>query len=275
MLDRTYAALPVLLLFTCCAAHEGPVEGSEGSPSDGDLPESEWVSLFNGENLDGWNVKIKGFPLGENHANTFRVDDGLLRVGYDQYEGDFGGRFGHIFYEQPFSSYDLRIVYRFVGDQAAGGPGWAFRNSGVMLHGQSVESMTVVQDFPVSIEAQFLGGVSDGGERATANLCTPGTNVEIAGELVTQHCTNSTSPTFRDDEWVTFEVQVRGNESIKHMIDGVVVLEYQRPQLDPRDGDAQKLIEAGAETMLSSGTISLQAESHPVDFKSVEIRVME
>ncbi|MEM6570246.1 MAG: DUF1080 domain-containing protein [Planctomycetota bacterium] len=281
-LSRSASLAFLVLLAACSSDGEPNADPSPDPAADSAAPEEapaepsepEWVALFDGESLDGWTPKITGHPAGENFANTFRVEDGVLRVAYDGYES-FDGRFGHLFHEQQFSSYDLRIVYRFVGDQVPGGPGWAFRNSGVMLHGQTPESMGVDQNFPVSIEAQFLGQVADGGERSTANLCTPGTNVEMEGELVTDHCRNSTSATYRDDTWVTFEAQVRGNESIRHLVDGEVVLEYQRPQLDPRDGDAQALTEAGAEPMLAGGTISLQSESHPIEFKSVEIRVLD
>jgi len=162
-----------------------------------------WIPLFNGKNLDGWRVKIRGYEVGDNYADTFRVEDGLLRVVYDDYE-EFDGKFGHLFFETPFSHYRLRVEYRFVGQQTPGGPGWAFRNSGVMLHGQSPESMTVDQEFPVSIEAQMLGGDGEH-ERSTGNLCTPGTHVEMDGELVTRHCTNSSSATYHGDGWVTME----------------------------------------------------------------------
>jgi hypothetical protein len=105
---------------------------------------------------------------------------------------------------------------------------------------------------------QLLGG-SGSGERPTANLCTPGTDVEMDGKLVKRHCTSSTSKTYHGDQWVTVEIEVRGSESIKHLIDGQVVLEYAKPQLD--DG-----------TLLTGGTISLQSESHPVEFRKVELR---
>ena len=177
---RTAALALLLALSAACA---GPAEG----PDDG------WIRLFNGENLDGWRVKIRGYELDDNYARTFRVEDGLLRVVYDDYDA-FDGKFGHLFYETPFSHYRLRVEYRFVGEQTPGGPGWAFRNSGVMLHGQSPESMTVEQEFPVSIEAQMLGGDGEH-ERPTGNLCTPGTHVEIGGELIERHCTNSSSAT--------------------------------------------------------------------------------
>ena len=170
----------------------------------------------------------------------------------------------------PFSNYVLRVEYRFVGKQTPGGPGWAFRNSGMMLHCQPPESMGKAQDFPVSIEVQLLGG--DGQHpRSTANLCTPGTHVVMGGELITRHCTDSRSKTFHGDQWVTAEVEVHGNEKIIHRVNGETVLEYERPQLDPGDADAKKLIRDG-NTMLSGGYIALQAESHPVEFRKVELQ---
>lgn len=232
-----------------------------------------WISLFNGKDLDGWTVKITGYEAGENFGNTFRVEDGILKVAYDQYP-EFGGRFGHLFARHKYSHYKLRVEYRFVGEQAKGGPPWAFRNSGVMIHGQSPESMRKDQEFPVSIEVQFLGG--DGQEeRPTANLCTPGTNVVMDGKLITRHCTNSESKTYHGDQWVTVEVEVHGDGKIIHRVDGEKVIEYEQPQLDDRDDDARKLIEGGQAKLLQGGTISLQSESHPIEFRKVEILPLE
>lgn len=228
----------------------------------------KWVQLFNGKDLTGWTVKIKGHECNENFGNTFRVEDGLLKVGYEKYEG-FGEKFGHIFHQKRYSHYRIRVEYRFVGDQVTGGPGWAFRNSGIMLHCQSPESMTKNQNFPVSIEVQLLGG-KESGKRTTANLCTPGTNVVMDKKLVTRHCITSQSKTYRGDQWVTVEVEVRGDEVIRHMVNGELVMEYQQPQLDERDADARKLIKQGKK-LLGSGFISLQSESHPVEFRKVEI----
>ena len=234
----------------------------------------EWVSLFNGKNLDGWTVKIRHHELGDNFANTFRVNDGMMQVRYDsQKYGDFNSRFGHIFYKTPFSNYRLRLEYRFVGDQVQGGPGWATRNSGIMVHGQDPKTMTKDQDFPVSIEVQLLGG--DGAnKRTTGNLCTPGTNVVMDGQLVRRHCTSSTSKTYHGEQWVKAEVEVRGGKVIRHIINGQKVLEYQQPQLDDRDASAKKLIVDGKK-LLTSGTISLQSESAPVDFRNIEIMELE
>ncbi|MBN2507112.1 MAG: DUF1080 domain-containing protein [Verrucomicrobia bacterium] len=230
-----------------------------------------WIPLFNGKNLDGWIVKITGHDLGDNFGNTFRVEDGLLKVAYDRYT-TFGGKFGHLFYRQPFSNYIVRVEYRFVGTQTPGGAGWALRNSGIMVHGQAPESMRKDQQFPVSIEVQLLGGAGTG-KRSTANLCTPGTHVVLNDKLHTPHCTSSSSKTYHGDQWVTVEVEVHGSRLIRHVIEGQTVLLYTQPQLDDKDPDARRLMEArGGDKMLHGGTLSLQAESHPVEFRKVELK---
>ena len=235
-----------------------------------DPDKKEWTSLLNGKDLTGWMPKITGYEPGENFGDTFRVENGVLRVAYEKYD-TFGGRFGHLFYETLFSHYVIAVEYRFVGEQAKDGPAWAFRNSGVMVHGQPVETMKKDQDFPISIEAQFLGGRGDGSARSTANLCTPGTNVVMNGQLETRHCINSSSKTFDGDQWVRVEVEVHGGGAIIHRVNGESVLRYEKAQIgggnvaghDPavkRDGE-----------ILTSGSISLQAESHPIEFRKVEL----
>jgi hypothetical protein len=234
----------------------------------GQEPKSEWIQLFNGKDLTGWTPKIKGYDLGDNFGNTFRVEDGVLKVSYDKYD-KFDNRFGHLFYKDTFSNYRLRVEYRFLGQQAAGGPSWAIRNSGVMIHGEAPETMEKDQEFPASIEVQLLGG-NGTDPRTTANLWTPGTNVFMDGQLITRHCTNSTSKTYHGENWVTVELEVRGNKLIKHIVEGQPVLSYSEPQLDDRDAHAKKLMEKGGK-MLSGGSISLQSESHPVEFRKVEL----
>lgn len=245
------------------------------SVSTGAQSVGEWFSLFNGKDLDGWTPKFRGHELGANYNETFRAEDGLLRVNYDLYTG-FDRDFGHLFYKDAFSHYRLRVEYRFVGDQVVNGPGWAFRNNGLMLHCQDPATMTREQEFPVSIEAQLLGG--DGArERPTLAVCTPGTNIVIDEELVTRHCNDpQVGKTFHGDDWVTVEIEVRGGEVICHLHDGEVLFEYTKPQLDPNDADAKPLIEArGGDLTLDKGYIAIQAESHPTDFRRIEIMVIE
>lgn len=241
--------------------------------ADPEFKPGEWVSLFNGKDLEGWTPKIRYHELGDNFANTFRVEDGVMKVRYDGYD-QFNETFGHIFYKHSFSNYKFRVEYRFVGDQCPGGPGWAIRNSGVMIHGEAPETMGKDQDFPASIEVQLLGG-NGKDKRTTANLCTPGTNVVMGDKLITQHCTSSSSKTYHGEDWVTCEIEVHGGKVVKHIMDGEVVLEYEQSQLDPRDKHSAELIEKrGGEKLLTSGSISLQSESHPCEFRKVEIMVL-
>ncbi len=234
----------------------------------GPKPE-DWIQLFNGKDLDGWIPKITGYEVGENFGDTFRVENGVLKVAYDKYD-KFNNCFGHLFYKDKFSYYRIAVEYRFVGEQCPGGPAWATRNSGIMIHGQPPKTMRKDQDFPISIEVQLLGGLGKG-PRTTANLCTPGTNVVMNDKLETRHCISSSSKTFDGDQWVRAEVEVHGDGMIKHIVNGEQVLWYEMPQIgggnvsnfDPqvkRDG-----------VLLRGGSISLQSESHPVEFRKVEL----
>lgn len=233
----------------------------------------KWKQLFNGKNLKGWAPKIKGYAYGDNFGNTFRVENGVIKVDYDAYD-TFNDRFGHLFYKKPYSYYLLAVEYRFVGKQCAGAPGWAYKNSGIMIHCQDPATMLKDQDFPISIEDQLLGGDATG-ERSTCNLCTPGTNVEMNGKLFTPHCINSSSKTFRGEEWVRAEVLVLGDTEIKHIVNGDTVLTYQKPQIG--GGNVSNFDPAVKKdgTMLVSGYFSLQSEGHPIEFRKVEIKNLE
>jgi hypothetical protein len=233
----------------------------------------EWIQLFNGRDLSDWTPKFAKHDLNENFNNTFRVEEGLLKVRYDKWS-TFGGEFGHLFYKQPFSYYLLVAEYRFVGEQVPGGPNWAIRNNGLMLHSPHPKTMLKDQDFPISLEVQLLGGLGTG-PRTTANLCTPGSSVVYQGKLHTQHCTNSMSPTFYGDQWVRVEVLVHGDELVRHTVNGQTVLEYSKPQMgggnvNPVD-PAVKL----DGTPMTDGYISLQAETAPTDFRKVELLNLE
>jgi hypothetical protein len=231
----------------------------------------DWVQLFNGKNLDGWRPKITGYPLGENYADTFRVENGVLKVAYDKYSA-FENRFGHLFYSrEKFSYYTIAAEYRFVGDQATGAPGWAIRNNGLMLHSQSPESMGLKQDFPVSIEVQLLGG-APAPDRTTANVCTPGTEIFMNGAMVKGHCTNSKSAIYRGDGWVRVEVDVCGGKRLTHRVEGQTVLEYEMPQIGGTGvSDFDPAVKKDGMS-LTEGYIAIQSESHPTEFRKIELR---
>src|SRR5687767_12631005 len=254
--------LPFCLAFICCTNDSQKEKISEN-----------WIQLFNGEDINDWNVKITGYPLNDNYGNTFRVEDSILKVRYDAY-ADFANKFGHLFYKQKYSHYLLGVEYRFTGNQAEAGPGWAIRNSGAMLHCQHPESMLLNQDFPISIEVQLLGG-NGKDERTTVNLCTPGTNVVMNGKLITDHCISSRSKTYHGDQWIRVEVLVLGDSLVKHIIDKETVLEYEKPQVG--NGNVANFDSSVKKDgmLLREGYIALQSESHPIEFRKVELFNLE
>lgn len=261
--------LPAILGLILALSTPAILSSSQAQTNKNDPDRKEWKQIFNGKNLDGWDVKIRGYAMNDNFGDTFRVENGMMTVGYEKYD-KFNDRFGHIFYRDKFSYYIVAAEYRFIGEQAPGGAGWATRNSGIMVHSQSAASMGKDQDFPISIEVQLLGGLGKG-PRTTANLCTPGTNVEMNGKLFTTHCVNSTSKTYDGDQWVRVEVVVLGDQQVKHVIDGQTVLSYEKPQIGGGNVSGHDPAVKKDGMLLSEGYISLQSESHPIQFRKVEV----
>jgi hypothetical protein len=270
MMKITVAALACIAV---TLAGDWP-RGNSAASQKNDPNQPDWIQLFNGKNLDGWTPKFSKHDLGENFNDTFRVDNGVLQVRYDKWT-KFDGEFGHMFYKDSFSHYRIAAEYRFVGDQVAGGPGWARRNNGLMLLSPHPKTMLKDQDFPISIEVQLLGGLGDGKPRTTANLCTPGSNVVFNGKLHTAHCTNSTSKTYDGDQWVRVEVEVHGDDLVRHFVEGATVLEYTKPQIG---GGSVSPVDPAVKvdgTPMTSGYISIQAETAPTDFRKIEILNLE
>jgi hypothetical protein len=250
--------MAALALVVCAAAQAAAPEGAE------------WHSLFNGKDLSGWTIKIAKHPLGENYRDTFRVEDNMIKVAYDKYD-KFDGQFGHLYSNQAYSNYLLRLEYKITGKAVADSPPWAKLNSGVMIHSQSPLTLGLNQDWPASMEFQFLASGTEAGKQ-TGNVCTPGTNLEMKGKLLTEHIIESSAKMPAVDEWVNIEVEVHGNDEVIHRVNGVEVLRYQHPQLDPKEDSAQKLMAAGAALQLSYGHLALQAESQEVWFRNIRIK---
>jgi hypothetical protein len=270
MLKKMNIRWALILLFPIFQGCYSKVENSK----------EEWAPLFNGKDLTGWDIKIAGHPLNDNYKNTFRVEDSMIRISYDEYK-TFDDKYGHMYYQTPYSYYLIRYQYRFTGNQTPGGAEWNVRNSGVMIHSQSAKSVNIGQTFPVSVEVQVLGGLGTG-PRNTGNVCTPGTQVFMKGNIRPEHCINSSSKTYDGDRWVNMTVVVLGDSVVKHVVEGDTVLVYEKPQIGGGFvGNSNSWAQANitdsalwiskAGTLLKDGYIALQAESHPIDFRRIEI----
>lgn len=261
--------LNILVVFAICvlALNCKNTEKKDSTPEE---PIEQWTKLLNGTDLSDWIVKIKGHPAGDNYKNTFVLEDGILKVSYKEYDS-FNNSFGHIYYKKPYSNYRFKMDYRFTGEQLPDGAAWANRNSGIMIHCEDPNKIGLDQSFPVSIEVQLLGG-NGTDDRTTANLCTPGTNVIMNDSLITAHCISSSSKTFHGEQWVNIEIEVRNDSIIKHFINGEEVMHYNKPQYGGGNIDYNlEYWQSMAGKPLTGGYISLQSESHPVEFKNIEI----
>lgn len=235
----------------------------------------EWADLFNGKDIDNWIVKIHHHEVGVNYGNTFRVQDNMIRVSYENYGETFDDQFGHLYYKQPYSCFRLRMDYRFVGELYPGAPSYTIMNSGVMFHSQDPRTMPKEQNWPISVEMQFLGGLEEGRPRPTGNMCSPGTEVIYNGKMYPGHCINSSSETYFGDQWVSVELIVLGDSLVYHLVNGDTVLQYTEPQIgggvverfDPTMKQDGKL--------LNEGFIALQSEGQPVDFKNIRLLNLE
>ncbi|RAW00761.1 3-keto-disaccharide hydrolase [Pseudochryseolinea flava] len=232
--------------------------------------EAKWISLFNGKDIEDWFVKIHHHEVGVNAHETFRVEDGMIKVRYDKY-GDFNDQFGHLYYKTPYSYYRLVVEYRFAGELQRGAPSYTVLNSGVMFHSQDPHTMPKEQDWPISVEMQFLAGLGDGKVRPTGNMCSPGTDIVFQGKKYDGHCLNSSSKTFGKDEWVRAELIVLGDSLITHMINGDTVLQYTHPTMGGGVANNYDRSVWQEGKPLKSGYIALQSEGQPIDFRKVEL----
>jgi len=230
----------------------------------------KWIKLFNGKNIKNWTVKIHHHEVGDNFGNTFRVEDGIIKVRYDQYD-KFNERYGHLFFNTPYSYYKLKLDYRFTGIWRKDAPSYTERNSGLMFHSQDPKTILKEQDWPISIEMQFLSMLADGKPRPTGNMCSPGTDVVYKGRVDPRHCINSSSKTYEGDQWIHAELIVRGDSVVTHIINGENVLEYTNPQMG--GGVANRFNPALKidGQRLKSGFIALQSEGQEIDFKNIEL----
>ncbi|MRI00694.1 DUF1080 domain-containing protein [Kriegella sp. EG-1] len=254
-----------LILLTSSCKEKRPQKPQTGTEES----KKEWVSIFNGKDLSGWTMKINGYPLAENFGNTFRVEDGLLSIRYDQYGPKLGERFGALFYNKELTNYRLKVEYRFVGETAAGAPDWGYRDSGIQIHTQPPNTVKLNQRFPICLEYNLHGG-NGIDERPIGAICGIGTFVEIDGVKSTSSCTPAIKArTFHGDQWVIAEIDVN-NGKMKHFVNAEEIMSYSNPTYDPNNEFAKIFIENGNDSV-SSGYISFQSNSHPIDFRKIEL----
>ncbi len=264
-----YKFVILLTIFSVCLL------GSKNKEYQNNPSEKNWISLFNGKDINNWIVKIHHHETSENYGNTFRVEDSMIKVRYDKYE-NFNEQFGHLYFKQPFSYYHLKYEYRFTGEWRKDAPSYTILNSGVMFHSQDPRTMPKEQDWPISVEMQLLAGLDDGKPRPTGNMCSPGTNIVYKGLFDTRHCINSSSKTYLPSAgWIQAELIVLGDSLITHIINGDTVLQYSKPQIGGGVVNRNDPLQKIDGKILDRGFIALQSEGQPIDFRNIKLLNLE
>ena len=252
---------------TILIASLGGIQQAEAAPPDS----GKWISLFNGKDLEGWTPKIKGYDAGENYAEHLpgrgRRAQGLLRQ-YPQVRRQVRAP---VLQEASSRTIACGSSIGSWATSAPAGPAWAIRNSGVMIHCQSPESMRKDQDFPVSIEVQFLGRRRQGRSGRPATSARPGTNIVMDGKLITQHCTDSTVQDLRRrpvGDGRGRGPRRRHDQAHRRRRDRARVREAATRPQRPRRREAASRTADGCSTRATSPS---RPRAIPIEFRKVEI----
>lgn len=270
---RQILLIVLIAITTSSYAIERPTN-SDNSKRKREIKKGGWQTLFNGKNLDGWVPKIHHHELGDNYKNTFRVVDGEIEINYDGYT-DFNERYGHLFFEEKFSSFHLKFEYQFTDTWLKDAPSYTYRNSGVMFHSQDPATILEEQDWPISVEYQILAEEREGVSRPTGNMCSPGTEISIDKDIYPNHCLNSSAKTYKWDEWVSGELIVYRDSLVIHIVNGDTVLEYSSPAIG---GGVVKRYDPAIKIdgkALTEGFIGLQSEGQGIKFRNIEIKRLD
>lgn len=261
------------------------------SPALAGPSDSAWVSMFNKYDTSlatNWDFKITTRAMNVDPLNTFRWavvgSDTVLEVNVSGYT-NFNGMFGHIGYKiRPFNYFVVRVEHQFYGSQAPGNPGsWAVQNNGIMHHSQSVASMSLNQNFPVSMEAQLLGPGNTGADNnSSMNLCTPGTSYYTVATGGTRNDTHCNTAVTKDraqalaPNWAWAKVEAYSDSLIRYYFKDSLVLTYYRPvQYNGDNQVSNPSINITTGTPIKGGYILLQSESHGTRFRRVEVLNLE
>lgn len=187
------------------------------------------IMLFNGENLDNWNVFV-GTP-GPDPGALFWVEEGMIHTS--------GKPNGYIRTRETYSNYKLHVEWRWTGEPT---------NSGVLLHVNGEDRI-----WPLSIECQLMHqhagdlvliGIGSGiTVRDSVFLVT---SEEEGYKVIGKNEPSSENPS---GEWNSYDITSRGGD-LEVLVNGV-------------------LQHTGTGMTLTEGNILLQSEGSPMQFRNI------
>jgi hypothetical protein len=274
-------------LFVYDLSHKG--EAVDEDPAAGKAGKT--ISLFNGQNLDGWTTWTK--ETGSENPGVFVVENGCLRInGGDGKRAYYGG----VTTKQSFENYRLRLDYKWVGP-THGDRAKNARDSGILLH--CVGAPEGGASWPGSIEANVMegdtgsfwlvsnrpkgDGVDDEGKPITLGITVEavreGPKSELyfkaGGEKVrVEHKDGYCNTGYKDRNWKDV-AGYRGAGDIDKPFG-----EWTHVECVCRGDTIEvycegKLVIRGTQASLTKGRICLQAEAADVLYRNIELTPLE
>ena len=249
---------------------------------------ANWISLFDGKNLNSWETYIgpefdyeknrfSGNPIGLNNDpnkvfSIVSIDNGdkVIRVS--------GENFGALTSKETFSNYHLQLKFKWGKLQWANKKGKKM-DSGLLYHcvgkdGADYGFWKRSQEF--QIEEGNCGdywGVAGGYETVTAlrkadstYTYNPNAPEIIFGEHTKdgRHCKKAGDFENPTGEWNVLDLYCFGNESI-HMVNGHVVMRLKNSQQ----------WDNGELSVLNKGQIQLQSEGAEIFYKDIKLQTIK
>ena len=224
---------------------------------------SEWISLFNGKNLDGWTTFLSSEGRNRDPQGVFKAENGMLHI-LDVPNRGQRQAFGYLATNRSYGDYHLRFQYRW-GDKRFVPRDRAKRDSGVVYHIQGSDRV-----WPKSVELQVQEGDTGdfwllGGVTMETTVASTGGDPKRYREGGVPYTTRAGSyvrvakDRTRDSRsgWNTVELIVRGDSAV-HIVNGEVV------------NRGEHLRSSGKP--LTAGRIAFQAEGAEVYYRNIELK---
>lgn len=201
---------------------------------------AQTISLFNGENLDGWHVDVPDMDDNPDAINPFIIRDGILvSLGTPQ---------GHLITDAVYANYRLHIEYRFAGK-----PG----NCGALVHASTPRALYKM--FPKSIEAQMMH------QNAGDFWC-------IVEDIVVPDMEKRRGP---KEEWGITEGKKRRIPNLTKNSENKVG-KWNTMMIECLDREIKvwvngDLVNYGYDCTTNKGQVAVQAEGSEVEFRKIEL----
>ncbi len=199
--------------------------------------------LFNGKNLDGWNIYIrhneKGVDPRMDPKGVFKVEDGVIHIS--------GEEFGCLTTVKDYEDYHFKVEFKW-GEKRWKPRETAKRDSGILYHCIGNDKV-----WTKSVECQVQE--TDCGDFYMVD----GTSAVVNGKREAVFSKKLKDTEKPNGEWNTVEVICKG-DTVKHIVNGVLVAEASGLSAD-KEG----------KTPLTKGRILLQSEGAEVFYRNVTL----